>query len=70
MTKKDYVLIAGVVSARLDAASAAAKDVDSTEDGSTVSHCAAMARDFADVLERENPRFDRARFLAACGVVS
>lgn len=26
------------------------------------------ARAFADRLARENPRFDRARFLAACGV--
>jgi hypothetical protein len=29
---------------------------------------AALARDFADTLARTNQRFDRARFLAACGV--
>lgn len=27
-----------------------------------------VAHSFADALERENPRFDRARFLRACGV--
>lgn len=27
-----------------------------------------MALAFADWLETKNPRFDRARFLAACGV--
>ena len=26
--------------------------------------------DFADILERDNPRFNRARFLKACGVDS
>lgn len=29
---------------------------------------ASCANAFADEFERENPRFDRARFLAACGV--
>jgi len=27
-----------------------------------------LARDLATELEKENPRFDRARFLSACGV--
>jgi hypothetical protein len=27
-----------------------------------------IARDLADALQADNPRFDRARFLAACGV--
>jgi hypothetical protein len=27
-----------------------------------------LARDLATELEAENPRFDRARFLSACGV--
>jgi hypothetical protein len=27
-----------------------------------------IARNLADALKADNPRFDRARFLAACGV--
>jgi hypothetical protein len=27
-----------------------------------------IARNLADALQADNPRFDRARFLAACGV--
>jgi len=27
-----------------------------------------IARNLADALQGDNPRFDRARFLAACGV--
>lgn len=63
MTKKDYELIATIL------------------DGQTIvapSQMAAVCREqrdtyaraFADALARENPRFDRERFLRACGVAS
>jgi hypothetical protein len=53
MTRKDYVMIAEVI----------ATSWHGSEDTQ-----ADLARNFADVLEADNPRFDRARFLAACGV--
>jgi hypothetical protein len=52
MTKKDFELIAAVLRA------------NSTE---TVVR-ERVALDFADELAATNPRFDRARFLRACGV--
>jgi hypothetical protein len=56
MTRKDYNLIAGVFSG-------IAEVIDINE---TVG--ADLARRLADEFEQDNPRFDRARFLAACGV--
>ena len=59
MTKKDYELIAAAVrenaalTRRDDAFKAAVADV---------------AGSLAVALASDNPRFDRARFLAACGV--
>lgn len=60
MTKKDYELIAGVL------------------DRSAQSHAlnpftgkslfVELVEDFAEVLENENPRFNREIFLKACGV--
>lgn len=62
MTKKDYIAIAKVLAdnrrnhATYDAQSMA------------VVRCTDVASDMADMLARDNSRFDRARFLAACGV--
>ena len=53
MTRKDYVLIADTIATAWHASA------DSKAD---------LAYKFADVLEEDNPRFDRARFLVACGV--
>ena len=53
MTRKDYELLAGVIG------------------GMTYLNlidCATIAHDFADQLEQDNPRFNRNRFLEACGV--
>jgi hypothetical protein len=65
MTRKDYVALA-----------AALRDTLlinlSTPDqlaGAKAAHHSAVTR-VAVVLARDNPRFDRARFLAACGVQS
>lgn len=63
MTRKDYVLIAAVL------AEAGPPPMQSDEFRAG----AAFARDYAAhklaaMLARDNPRFNRARFLAACGV--
>lgn len=57
MTRKDYVLIAEALKE--------ARRVSQYPDGiSTAARCIAGA------LAAANPRFDRARFLRACGVLS
>jgi len=53
MTRKDYNAIAATLSARR---SMSPKTVDR------------IAHDFANLCERDNPRFDRNRFLLAVGV--
>lgn len=67
MTKKDYILIAAAfVAAKHDACSKedsrAAADMC---DGADLS-----AEFLAESLQRDNSRFDRAKFLAACGAQS
>ncbi len=57
MTRKDYVLIA----AAIKAASAAPGYPERN---------AFVAFSLADALATDNPRFDRVRFLKACGVQS
>jgi hypothetical protein len=53
MTRKDFQLIADTVGGMTYL---------SETDRATIAH------DFADSLANTNPLFDRARFLAACGV--
>lgn len=60
MTRKDYVLLADALRYTLP---------DVCREISLRQHandCEAVA----NALAKENPRFDRARFLAACGVAS
>ena len=54
MTRKDYVVIAEVI-----------KNLDECIDSYGLE---VLADNMADALESDNPRFDRARFLAACGI--
>jgi len=56
MTRKDYQLIAEVF----------ANFGQMIELEETIG--AEIARELANVLQNDNPRFDRARFLDACGV--
>jgi hypothetical protein len=56
MTRKDYQLIAQVF----------ANVGEMVELSETIG--ADLARNLADALQTDNPRFDRARFLEACGV--
>lgn len=60
MTRKDYVLIAAAIKAVTEEHSA-----DSVVNGITWT-----AERIADALARDNPRFDRERFLKAAGVQS
>ena len=53
MSKKDFILIAATLRPWCE--------------GGDATH-QSIARDFADMLYRNNVRFDRARFLKACGV--
>jgi hypothetical protein len=57
-SKKDYVAIAGILSqVRQEAIAFYAYDAREA--------VCDMAKDFADYFAKDNPRFDRARFLAA-----
>lgn len=54
MTRKDYVILADVI-----------KNLDEVIDSYALE---ALAENMSDALAKDNPRFDRARFLVACGV--
>lgn len=54
MTRKDYVMIADVI-----------KNLDEVMDSYALE---VLADNMADALQGDNPRFERARFLSACGV--
>jgi len=59
MTRKDYQLIAGVFNEALQT---------TQDDPKAVKAIRLTAMFLSSDLERDNPRFDRARFLTACGV--
>ena len=56
MTRKDYEIISRILITHRD--DFGAKRLER------------VAQDFADELQSDNPRFDRTRFLRACGVES
>lgn len=60
MTRKDYIAIAAAL-----VRASAASETDNQRRGVQRS-----ALCIADVMAADNPRFDRAKFLAACGVRS
>ena len=57
MTKKNYIAAAKMISLM-------------TYDIHTTGERAAVVNAFVDFFESDNPRFDRARFLDACGIDS
>jgi hypothetical protein len=64
MTRKDYVLIAAALARPIDA-------FDTPLETHAASCAWAQACDnVADALAKDNSRFDRERFLTACGVQS
>jgi hypothetical protein len=65
MTKKDYIAIAGAINQ-----SNYVPKADTGYAEGTANACYTIAHKLAYIMERDNPRFDRARFLAACGVQS
>lgn len=69
MTRKDYELIARVVS-QVEPNVTVTRYCGDDVDRPHVTMRDRLAHAFADELAAENPRFDRARFLKACGVSS
>ena len=57
MTRKDFITVAQILNA------ANLPDVPEINQQTRI-----LALSFCDVFQRDNPRFDRARFLKACGV--
>jgi hypothetical protein len=53
MTRKDYILIARVIATSWHASAEFKRE---------------LSENMADALESDNPRFNRLRFLVACGV--
>ena len=65
MTKKHFEAIAAIIKSDLDALS----DVSGPAAESAREACENIAVGMADYFASENPRFDREKFLTACGVV-
>jgi hypothetical protein len=62
MTKKHFALVARIFAARVRFS----RSVPLTENELRV--LTGLAMDFASAFAEENPRFNRARFLSACGL--
>jgi hypothetical protein len=65
VTKKDYVRLAEIVSKRLDDAKGRGMRSGREE---AVKAITQFALDLCDLFVLDNPRFDKARFLKACGL--
>lgn len=65
MTRKDYERTAAVIRERVERFRRSSHD---TEREYCTAAIATLADDMADMFAAENPRFDRERFLSACGV--
>ena len=63
MTRKDYVAIAAAIKAALPHE----MNPSPQERRET---CAYIARQLSDLMEQDNQRFDRARFIKACGLTA
>jgi hypothetical protein len=69
MTRKDYVMIAETIRellADIDRESPGMREVLRGERMGVAS----VARRLADQLRQDNPRFDRTRFIEACGLTA
>jgi hypothetical protein len=60
VTKKDYIATAKILKAEKDHPASGGAAVQLTVER--------LAHAFADMFQNDNSRFDRARFLQACGV--
>ena len=63
MTRKDYVLIAETIKGAINYEQTFNNNQEKVEGFKSLSLA------LASTLESDNPRFDRARFLSACGVM-
>ena len=61
MTRKDYVLIAKAIKTQVELST-------KFEEEASLAGAQNIAYDLAWILSTDNPRFDRHRFLEACGV--
>lgn len=68
MSKKDYVMLAGVVKARHDEIVNPVSIFDAANLTAHLDELQKIAESMADIFSQDNPRFDRSRFLKACGV--
>jgi hypothetical protein len=66
MTRKDYEAVARVI--LCERASVEARECDTAKTLNAWETTARVAYQLAQVFEHQNPRFDRARFLEACGL--
>lgn len=68
MSKKDYAMLANALrSARGDQHNAT-RTLNYAVWAASTDACNALVAAIADTLARDNSRFDRSRFLAACGI--
>lgn len=63
MSRKHYEKIAKIISRRLDIIESWGPDEPTARE-----HVRQLAGELSDVLEEDNPRFDRDRFLTAAGL--
>lgn len=68
MTRKDFVAIAEAVKDSREALIASAMPTDSPMRRRTAQVFDSLSRTLADTCSKTNPRFNRSKFLAACGV--
>lgn len=68
MTRKDYVAIAAAIKVSTLPPYKGEDPPNSRARQAWNDACLVVARNIADVLQADNVRFDRARFLTACGV--
>ena len=64
MSRKDYELVAGVFRNHVVSMMTCGKDNYAAQ----VTELGILAEDMASALQGNNPRFNRARFLQACGI--
>ncbi len=64
MTKKDYVLIARIFNKNITSKG----ERENAPIWKTTTVNEAVAKQFAEVLGNENPKFDHSKFLSACGI--
>lgn len=70
MTRKDYVALAGAVAMAAKIWRDPMGRDPSHDEQVALSVLKLIAHNIANTLAQDNPRFDRARFLKACGVAS